>query len=763
MFHTRPRSPLRFQRRNLSVGERRLASFSDGRPLAALGAEAGPVSAVIGGLNKVVGALADRQFEQEAQQVQKDAAGKGVAEARSALAEDRPLTLMEGDTVAAQVFNRSVQQGYFEHLDLNADAAIGQLEREVPDDPQAFGERFDATFAKLRRNMPADWHDAFDLEVQRRRQGAVGRVAERAIRRAAGEANAVHIAAATSYAGESWNALRTGDAETAAKKAAKFNAALDARTDLTAQQKEKARLGFEMDSRRHAVLGAFDQALSGGPEAASRFIDSVRASDAIANPDERGAVVKEMEGVLKDRLHLQDSVRREAEVKAKAARAGRFAAVDLAISRGQYGYGDLERDNAAGLFGKDPAKYAEFSKALDKRGEDERKIQARLGLVAAAKSGETVLDPKNAEHRKAVDEDFARAVAPAMQGQAPADVLQGAADHVRRVGMVPTPVKGYVRGALRAGDPLQAAAAADLLGRIEAAAPAASLDDFGKADRALAHTVNQLVGAGVDPVAAVERARERVNPENKAVADARLKAITDEKMPDKFAGWLKDHFNPTSGLDFLPWGPSDDAGLGDGAVKAQATADFAAVFRDWFVRTGDADIARTLALKDISRVWGSTSADGSLRVMKYPPEAFYGVQASGRAGGTDADGEWLRAQLLEDVKAAGARPDIKDGDVVIEADARTAREASNGKPTWAVFVRNRDGVFEPLLMPTAQDGDLENATPFARWAPDPSRPAQASAEKALAEGKRKRALASADDKRFGPAPAYPWQTDGKGY
>lgn len=195
---------------------------------------------------------------------------------------------------------------------------------------------------------------------------------------------------------------------------------------------------------------------------------------------------------------------------------------------------------------------------------------------------------------------------------------------------------------------------------------------------------------------------------------------------------MADHFNPTSFLDFIPFGPSDDAQLvTETGSKSRAIADYKVLFEDWFLKMGDKDKAKEQALKDLSRVWSVTKTDGALRAMKYAPEAFYSI-----GGGEDSD--WMKAQLRADIKRIDKKIDAEG--IMLGSDNQTAREAKGRLPTYPVLVKTPSGAFEELRN---EDGLI------VRWRPDASDAKDNSVKKALEEAQKMR-QEKIDDKNANP-------------
>lgn len=410
------------------------------------------------------------------------------------------------------------------------------------------------------------------------------------------------------------------------------------------------------------------------------------------------------------------------------ASAEQVADLEIAIDNGTADLDDIQKAQDNGLFEDRQQKRATLTKAWLTRQEALRKSQGDLTRVTDAINGELILDPKNKDDKKSVDgywKSAKRQIA-AETSKLPEDQKRSVektlgVNLVQRTGIIPKSMKGEIIGSMRSGTTEQRVSAADMIDRLNQLPGNVLADEMTKRDIALALQISSLVNAGQDPEQAVAAAISSTDPTNKPVIEARQQTIRQDKLEDNYAGIVKGHFNPTTILDFIPFGPDDDAELTtvDG-TKSRAIADYKVLFEDWFIRTGDKEQAKTQALKDLGRVWGVTRVDGSVRVMKYAPEAFYGVGV-----GVD-DADWMKAQLHSDIKTLD--PKLTPDSIMLGSDNRTAREAKARVPTYPVLIKQPSGAFEPLRL----DGKL------VRWSPDASETKKKLVKGKIDSAKRKR-------------------------
>ncbi len=678
--------------------------------LGGIGSQGGGVDVAFQAIGRIGRALINQDIKNQVVNVTKQATAAGARDAAQVYSAGDIVKLRQDQTVAAEAYNKSLQTGYLENLDLGLKQRTVELQRQHATDPAGFVKAYDGEVAAMRANLPATWQPTFDLAAGKQRLIAVDRLTGAAIKQSAAEANATHMQASDTYLGEMSDALRRGDMAAAHTAKVQVLTAINARTDLTPQAKVKTTEILQREWQRQSVLGEFDKALAGSPEAASAFIGAFAKSDTIQNPDTRARVVNEMSAKLRDVVNAQNVAAKQQAAQIKSENAAKISSLEININRGVAGQADVAKADRAGLFVGNLQARVRLYKAVDKTVLVQQKAADQAALGASFMAGKALADPRNKADRKAVDAYYTATVVPSMAKMTGSEAASTITDIVKRTGLVPDRVVSGIRGALSAGGNDAVTWASDMVARIGDANPKA-LDVFKKSDIALAQTINKLVSAGVDPAAALTRAREDTNPTNEPLRKARLAEIKTENYADDYAGWIKDHYNWVGWVDF-PGGVSNDVSLNENSASAlQAEADFGTLFTDWFERTGDKSIAKKNALRELSRTWGVSAINGTLSLMKYAPEAYYGYNSTGLAGSaTNADEGWMHKQLVADVAAAGLwdPKDPLDGRIRVVADARTAREASSGHPTYAVVVLDANGVYQPL-----QDG----SGGLKRWYP----------------------------------------------
>jgi len=366
----------------------------------------------------------------------------------------------------------------------------------------------------------------------------------------------------------------------------------------------------------------------------------------------------------------------EAQAEQKARNEAATSDLEIAVRRGQAGYRDIEQAYGDGVL--TPAKRTQLTDLVDdtrrKAAEGAAREQGMLTRVRGALDGSGFLDFRAEADRDAVDLYYQRVVQPRLQASLndPGKVQQMIVDFTARTGIVPRPVRGQIRGALRAGGPMERQAAADLLDRIKTGNPAA-LQDFDAEDIALGNTIATYTAAGVPAAKAVELADKALSvPETER--KAREARYREAKAPEANAKKLRKEL---SGFRLM------SASLPDKVPDALA-GEYETLVKGEFLRGGDLEVAQKTATDMLKRVWGVTNIDGKPRWSKYAPESVYRVPG-------EENGKWIREQFLSEIK----RGSMFDGepDLTLMPDSVTAREA---RPSYVVLLK-RDGVYEPMM------------------------------------------------------------------
>ncbi len=196
--------------------------------------------------------------------------------------------------------------------------------------------------------------------------------------------------------------------------------------------------------------------------------------------------------------------------------------------------------------------------------------------------------------------------------------------------------------------------------------------------RADAEHFNALVlDGGLPPLEAVRRIEETKTPEFKARAEVlgtearkiaskiQLDDVSDQ-ITGKFVSRREAELRGITQSEGFEFGGSPRRG-------AVILGVYRRFFRDHFVRTGDAEISKNLAVRDVRRTYDVSSINGTRRLMKHPPESHYPK--------VDGGHEYFSKQLVEDVNKLVLRGDlIPLNDIFIEAVPQTDEDIRKGRP-----------------------------------------------------------------------------------
>jgi hypothetical protein len=259
------------------------------------------------------------------------------------------------------------------------------------------------------------------------------------------------------------------------------------------------------------------------------------------------------------------------------------------------------------------------------------------------------------------------------------EFANSAVSFVQQTGILPASLKSNLSAFSRSGDTNQAAMAADMIGRMQAVNSPA-LNDLTKESYAFGLSVQSLVDGGVDKDKAVNIARESAfgqNEQTKKTTNSIIKSTSDDNVT--FLNDKLDEFDP----GIFQSQPE---------ISPAMQAEFEVLLAEMLPFTNnDIDSARAMAWTSMRNVWGATTVNGDIQVMKYAPEAIYG------AGG---NADWIPEQFNNDMIDAGAE------NAFVAVDIKTARSSN---PSYPVFIRGDDGFAKPLLD--------DNNIPL-RWKPD---------------------------------------------
>ncbi|CFQ88045.1 MULTISPECIES: hypothetical protein [Yersinia] len=307
---------------------------------------------------------------------------------------------------------------------------------------------------------------------------------------------------------------------------------------------------------------------------------------------------------------------------------------------------------------------------LDKEWEANQATQR----VASSLEKNFPLDPTDKNNQLAADNYFNSQVAPNFNINN-SETLGQLATLTTRTGIIPTQIKSMMNAASTSRDPALVVPMAKLYGQIFDNNPAAATGvDSGT--MAFFTKVYSFDRAGVPADKAVDMAYNLVYQQ-----DERTKQMVNTQLRDKDFIVARDKAAQSNINNISPgWFSGPDAQK-PGTSNQLYMRDYQTIYDANFAQTGgDAQQAEAMTNAQIKSVWGISSVNGSKEVMKYAPEAVYGIN--------NGSGNWIPEQWeqekghLKAVIFGGSRDDT---DLIIVADALTPRDNS-----YSVMVKQRN-------------------------------------------------------------------------
>lgn len=199
---------------------------------------------------------------------------------------------------------------------------------------------------------------------------------------------------------------------------------------------------------------------------------------------------------------------------------------------------------------------------------------------------------------------------------------------VEKTGMVPASAGTVLQGAISSNDPTRVANAMTVANNLMARNPAIFSGVTGSKEiEQNAVAFKHYTELGLSPQQSAQRIIKEQSPEYQAAVRARIKSEDIDTIIKKQLdiGDLSKMFNegvPVLGRPTVAFDP---------AVRQSMFSDYAEVFRDRYMETGDVGLAKAQAQKQLSAVWGTTHVQGqtfSGNLMRFPPEkakAYEGI------------------------------------------------------------------------------------------------------------------------------------------
>jgi hypothetical protein len=247
-----------------------------------------------------------------------------------------------------------------------------------------------------------------------------------------------------------------------------------------------------------------------------------------------------------------------------------------------------------------------------------------IAAINAALAGGRGLDPTNEKQRKALDKMFVSATAINGIEQGDPRWQASAVQIAHRTNMLPESAESWARVNMVSADPVQAAAGASFFARVKDANPAAW--DYEKDPKiaAFAEQLNANLAAGVPTDRAWAMAHGNVyetTEDQKKILAARYET---DKVAKNNAGVLQGRLNGDPQFDPSFMRHFGMASAPAPSLEMQGEYN-GLVSRMYNYTNGDVTQAQRLAYDAIKSRYGVTTMNGAPEIVKYSPEKFYGL------------------------------------------------------------------------------------------------------------------------------------------
>lgn len=325
---------------------------------------------------------------------------------------------------------------------------------------------------------------------------------------------------------------------------------------------------------------------------------------------------------------------------------------------------------------KGPELVAAAEKAREKRMLRERAVQ----VIA----GEVPVDPGSKADQETMDKVFEATELPQRLGQGDPMAAAAVTSMVEKTGYVPDAAMSQLRAMSVNGDVQSKSYAYETAANLMRVKPGA-LDASEKSRRLKddAEMYSTLtVEMGLPPETAIQRIDELRTPEFEKRREAMKKdvdAIVKDITPDEVTADYDGFFTSAPAIGGSP------------REEALILDSYRDLVREHYIRTGDKEIAKSMAKKDLHRSYNVSQVTDKKRLMRHPPEMHY-PKIEPRAG-KDPDHSYFTTQLVESVKEQAGK-DVPIGDIFIEAVPQTNMDIRSGRlPGYGVvWFEERDGV-----------------------------------------------------------------------
>lgn len=280
------------------------------------------------------------------------------------------------------------------------------------------------------------------------------------------------------------------------------------------------------------------------------------------------------------------------------------------------------------------------------------------------------LDPNDRNNQQAADDYFEQHIQQSFNLRDD-NSLNAVAELTARTGIIPSQIKSILDMGATSKDPEVVLPIAKMYRQIFDN-NSASVSNIPSSTMAYYSKVYSLSRAGMPDEKAVETAFKTTFEQ-----DERTKQMIASQIRDK--GYINDRDKAAQSNinDFYPWyKPFSSPNVSKpGTQNGAYLRDYQTLYDANFAETGgDAELAKKMTNAQIKRTWAVSNINGSEEVMRYAPEAVYGINESGA-------GNWIAGQWEEEKKQLMSKSfggASSSTEIVIVSDAVTPRDYSYG-------------------------------------------------------------------------------------
>lgn len=323
----------------------------------------------------------------------------------------------------------------------------------------------------------------------------------------------------------------------------------------------------------------------------------------------------------------------------------------------------------------------QLQKLIDDRRE-KRALQQRARAIIA---GDEPVDPDSKDDQKTLDKVVEATDIPARLGEADPRAAGQLTAFVKQTGYVPDAAVSQLRATSTNGSPEQKVFALETASNLMREKPGA-LEGTEKS-RALRDDAQLYETLTLDAGLASDEALRRIAELRTPEFSKRKEALKKELAEGGTTSPISQLTPGDIAADYDGWFSSAPE-LGGSPRQASVVFDtYRELVKDHYVRTGDIDVAKAMAKKDLKRTYDVSEVTGNRRLLRHPPEAYY-PKIEPRAG-KDPDLSYFGEQLqaaVNDYRKEGARAFGQENPEARGAAMGKAAQELEGIPLSDIFI-----------------------------------------------------------------------------